>query len=109
METYSVNVPGRALDGNLNLVHVQRLPGTPVQLVSESPEGGDVLFRRTGFSPPRLYVDQWHRAVAPSGFQATRTVRLRDLNGNFEVVEVDTTKFDKVLTIQVQQTPAEKS
>ena len=109
METYSVDVPGRALDGNLNLVHVQRLPGTPVQLVSESPEGGDVLFRRTGFSPPRLYVDQWHRAVAPSGFQATRTVRLRDLNGNFEVVEVDTTKFDKVLTIQVQQTPAEKS
>ncbi|MGA9901231.1 MAG: hypothetical protein WCD02_13355 [Terriglobales bacterium] len=46
---------------------------------------------------------------APSGFDATRTVRLRDLNGNFEVVEVDTTKFDKVLTIQVQQTPAEKS
>jgi len=45
---------------------------------------------------------------APSGFQATRTVRLRDLNGNSEVVEVDTTKSDKVLTIQFQQTPAEK-
>jgi hypothetical protein len=35
-------------------------------------------------------------------------VRLRDLNGNFEVLEVDTTKSDKVLTIQFQQTPAEK-
>jgi hypothetical protein len=32
---------------------------------------------------------------------------LRDLNGNFEVVEGDTTMSDKVLTIQVQQTPAE--
>jgi len=44
----------------------------------------------------------------PSGFQATRTVRFRDLNGNFGMVEVDTTKSDKVLTIQFQQTPAEK-
>ncbi len=44
----------------------------------------------------------------PSGFQATRTVRLRDLNGNVEVVEVDTTKSDKVLTIQFQRTPAEQ-
>ena len=44
----------------------------------------------------------------PSGFQATKTVRLRDLNGDLGVVEVDTMKSDKVLTIQLHQTPAEK-
>jgi len=43
----------------------------------------------------------------PSGFQATRTVRLRDLKGNFGIVSVDTTKADRIPAIQVQQTPAE--
>jgi hypothetical protein len=37
----------------------------------------------------------------PSGLQATRTVRTRDPNGSFGVVEVDMTNSDKVLTIQV--------
>jgi len=64
----------------------------------------DVLVKlKTAIDPDldRLLVQ---RSIA----EATRTVRLRDLNGNFEVVEVDTTKSDKVLTIQFQQTPAQK-
>ena len=110
VETYSVNVPGRALDGNLHLVQrattAKHTSATDEQIteqkvkVSHSGEPG------FGVRPYMLINDTVQ--PAPSGFQATRTVRLRDLNGNFGVVEVDTTKSDKVLTIQLQQTPAEK-
>ena len=41
----------------------------------------------------------------PSGVQATHTIRMRDPNGNFKEVSVDTTKSDRVLTIQVGQRP----
>jgi len=64
----------------------------------------DVLVKlKTAVDPDldRLLVQ---RSIA----EATRTVLLRDLNGNVEVLEVDTTKSDKVLTIQFQQTPAQK-
>jgi hypothetical protein len=44
----------------------------------------------------------------PSGEQSTVTIRARDSNGKFGIVEVDTTKADRIPTIQVQQTPAEK-
>jgi hypothetical protein len=44
----------------------------------------------------------------PSGEQSTVTIRARDSNGSFGVVSVDTTMADRIPTIQVQQTPAEK-
>jgi hypothetical protein len=44
----------------------------------------------------------------PSGARATQTIRMRDVNGSFEVVEVDTTTTDSVPTIQVQGTPSEE-
>jgi len=109
METYSVDVPGRALDGNLHLV--QR--ATTAQHTSAT---GEITEQRVEVSQsgepgsglrPYMLIDDTVQP-GPSGFQATRTVRLRDLNGNVEVVEVDMTKSDKVLTIQFQQTPAEK-
>ncbi len=109
VETYSVNVPGRALDGNLHLV--QR--ATTAQHTSAT---GEITEQRVEVSQsgepgsglrPYMLIDDTVQP-GPSGFQATRTVRLRDLNGNVEVVEVDMTKSVMVLTIQFQQTPAEK-
>ena len=110
VETYSIDVPGATRDGSLHLVERK-----------SSSEGSSY----TGERATEQRIDQTNpgdpgsglrvsvlvdgRMVpARSGFQATRTVRLRNLNGDFEVVEVDTTKADKVLTIQFQQTPAEK-
>jgi hypothetical protein len=43
-----------------------------------------------------------------SGAQATETIQMRDANGSFEVVSVDTSKSDNVHAIQVQIAPSEK-
>jgi hypothetical protein len=45
--------------------------------------------------------------AGPSGLQGSRTVQLRDADGSFERVEVDTTISDKVLTVNLQGTPSE--
>src|ERR1700687_162913 len=110
VETYSVNVPGRALDGNLHLVQrattAKHTSATGEQITEQKVEVSHSGEPGSGLRPYMLINDTVQ--PGPSGFQAARTVRLRDLNGNCEVVEVDTTKSDKILTIQVQQTPAEK-
>jgi hypothetical protein len=110
VETYSIDVPGTTRDGSLHLV--ERKTSTE-RSSSTGERATEQQVERTNPGDPgagvRVSVLVDGRMVpAPFGFQATRTVRLRDLNGNFEVVEVDTTKSDKVLTIQVQQTPAER-
>lgn len=110
VETYSVNVPGRTLDGNLHLVQrattARHTSATGEQITEQKLE---VSHSEPG-SGLRLYtLINDTVQPGPSGFQATRTVRLRDVNGNFGIVEVDTTKSDKVLTIQFQQRPAEKA
>jgi hypothetical protein len=110
VETYSIDVPGTTRDSSLRLV--ERKTSTE----SSSSTGELATEQRVEQTNPgdpgsglRVSVLVDGRMVpAPSGFQATRTVCLRDLNGNFGVVEVDTTKSDKILTIKVQQTPAEK-
>jgi hypothetical protein len=43
-----------------------------------------------------------------SGEQTAHTIQVRDAGGGFDVVSVDTTKSDRILTIQIQQKPAEK-
>ena len=110
VETYSVLVPGRTLDGNLHLVRrattANHTSETGEQITEQQVEASHSGEPGSGLRPYMLINNTLQ--LAPSGFQATRTVRLRDLNGNFGVVEVDTTKSDKVLTIQFQQTPAEK-
>ena len=111
MEAYSVNVPGTssgrksASRSACNDCQAHR-----AQLVSESP---NKKWRQSHSGEPGSDLRPYMLindtvSPGPSGFQATRTVRPRDLNGNFGMVEVDTTKSDKVPTIQVQQTPAEK-
>jgi hypothetical protein len=102
VETYSIDVPGTTRDGSLHFV--ERKTGTE-HSSSTGERATDQRVEQTNpgdpASGPRVSVLVDGRMVpAPSGFHATRTVRLRNLNGNFEVVEVDTTKADKVLTIQ---------
>jgi|SRR5271166_112591 len=104
VENYSVNVPGKALDGNLHLVQratsAQHTSATGEQITEQKVEVSYSGEPGSGLRPYMLITDTVQ--PGPSGFQATRTVRLRDPNGNVEVVEVDTTKSDKVLTIQFQ-------
>jgi hypothetical protein len=46
---------------------------------------------------------------AASAEQSTVTIRARDSNGSFGIVSVDTTKSDRIPTIQIQAAPSEQS
>jgi len=110
VETYSIDVPGTTRDGSLHLVErktsTERSSSTGERATEQRVEQTNPGDPGSGL---RVSVLVDGRMVpGPSGFQATRTVRLRDLNGNVGIVEADTTRSDKILTIQVQQTPAEK-
>jgi hypothetical protein len=110
VETYSVDVPGSAWDGNLHLVErattAQRTSSTGQQTTEqqvEQPNPGDP---GSGLRVTTLTTD----TVRPgaSGAQASRTIQVRDANGSFGVVSVDTTKSDNIHAIQVQIAPSEK-
>ncbi len=110
VETYSIDVPGTTRDGNLHLVERttntersssagERTTGQTV----EQPNPGDP---GAGLRVSILVNDKM--VPAPSGEQSTVTIRARDSNGNFGIVSVDTTKSDRIPTIQIQQTPSEQ-
>jgi len=110
VETYSVDVPGSAGDGRLHLVEraitAQRTRATGQQTTEqqvERPSPGDPgsSLRVTIQTTDTVRTDS-------SGAQATRTVQARDVNGNFGVVLVDTTKSDNIHAIRVQIAPSEK-
>jgi hypothetical protein len=109
-ETYSVDVPGSAEDGGLHLVErattAQRTSPTGQQTTEkqvEKPDPGDPD------SGPRVTTVTTDTVrPGPSGAQATTTIQMRDANGNFGVVSVDTTKSDNLHAIQVEIAPSEK-
>ena len=110
VESYSIDVPGTTRDGSLHLVERktstesssstgQRATEQKVEQINPGDPGSGL----------RLSVLVDGKIVPePSGEQSTVTIRARDSNGNFGIVSVDTTKADRIPTIQVQQTPAEK-
>jgi len=107
VETYSIDVPGKTPDGSLHLVErattVQRTTATGEQITDqrvEQPNSGDP---DSGLRVSILMNDRMQ--PGPSGVQSTHTIQMRDSNGSFGVVSVDTTKSDKVPTIEVQQMP----
>jgi hypothetical protein len=110
VETYSIDVPGTTQDGSLHLV--ERKTSTE----SSSSTGERATEQKVEQTNPgdpgsglRVSVLVDGRMVpGPSGEQSTVTIRARDSNGNFGIVSVDTTKADRIPTIQVQQTPSEK-
>jgi hypothetical protein len=111
VETYSVDVPGSAREGGLHLVErattAQRTSSTGQQTTEkqlEQPNPGDPS---SGLRVTTLTTDTVR--PGPSGAQATRIIQMRDANGDFGVVSVDTTKSDNIHAIQVQIAPSEKS
>jgi len=111
VETYSVDVPGSAREGGLHLVErattAQRTTSTGQQTTEkrlEQPTPGDPS---SGLRVTTLTTDTVR--PGPSGAQATQTIQMRDANGDFGVVSVDTTKSDNIHAIQVQIAPSEKA
>jgi hypothetical protein len=110
VESYSIDVPGTTRDGSLHLV--ERKTSTE----SSSSTGERATEQKVDQTNPgdpgsglRVSVLVDGRMVSgPSGEQSTVTIRARDSNGNLGIVSVDTTKADRIPTIQVQQTPAEE-
>jgi hypothetical protein len=110
METYSISVPGSVGDGSLHLVErattAQRSSSTGQQTTEQQVEQADSGDPGSGLRVTILTADTVR--PSPSGAQATRTVQVRDANGSFGVVSVDTTKSDNIHAIQVQIAPSEK-
>jgi hypothetical protein len=109
-ETYSIDVPGTTRDGSLHLVERktsaesssstgERATKQKVEQINPGDPGSGlrVSVLVDGKIVPEL-----------SGEQSTVTIRARDSNGSFGIVSVDTTKADRIPTVQIQQTPAQK-
>ena len=110
VETYSVDVPGTIRDGSLHLVQrktsIDRSSSTGERSTEQQIEQINPGDPGAGL---RLSVLVNGKMVStPAGKQSTLTIRARDLNGSFGVVSVDTTKSDRVATVQIQQTPSEQ-
>jgi hypothetical protein len=109
VETFSVDVPGSARDGNLHMVEratTQRTSSIGQQTTEqqvEQPNPGDP---GSGLRVTTLTTETV--SLGPSGAQTTRTIQARDANGRLAVVYVDTTKSDNVPAVQVQIAPSEK-
>jgi hypothetical protein len=110
VETYSVDVPGAARDGNLHLVQrtttVQRTSSTGEQTTARQVDRTDPGDPGSGLRVSIVNTD----TVRPgsSGAQGTQSIQLRDANGDFEVVSVDTAKSDNAHAVEVQIAPSGK-
>jgi hypothetical protein len=109
VETFSIDVPGTTWDGSLHLVErktsTERSSSSGEQTTEQKVEQTNPGDPGAGL---RVSVLVDGRIVAgPSGEESTITIRVRDANGSFGIVSVDTTKSDRIPTIQIQQTPSE--
>jgi len=111
VETYSVDVPGATRDGSLHLVErattAQRTSTSDERVTEETVEQTNPGDPGAGLRVSILVNDT--SIPRPSEEQSTLTIRARDSNGNLGVVDVDTTKSDEVVTIQLQPTPSPTS
>jgi hypothetical protein len=109
VETYSIDLPGSTRDGSLHLVErattAQSTSSTGQQTTQQQVEQPDPGDPGSGLRVITLTTDT--ARPGPSGAQATRTIQMRDANGSFGVVFVDTTKSDNSHAIQVQIAPPE--
>jgi hypothetical protein len=108
-ETYSTYVPGVAPDGNLHLnwrvTTVQKTDsgGTTTEQLGkqpnpDDPNGGLQVTTRT------KYIVR----CDASGTQQTKTIQVRDINGTFNVISVETRKSDSVPAEHVPIAPSDK-
>jgi hypothetical protein len=108
VETYSIDVPGTARDRNLHMV--ERVSTSSQSDASGTRTTGQIVEQINAGDPAaglRVSVLVNDKVVpVPSGEQSTVTIRGRDLNGGFSIVSVDTTRSDRIPTIQIQQSPS---
>lgn len=110
VETYSIDVPGTTRDGSLHLIERKTsTEGSSSTGERETQQRVEQINPGDPGSGLRMSVLVDGKVVPePSGEQSTVTIRARDSNGNFGIVSVDMTKADRIPTVQIQQTPAEK-
>ena len=104
VETYSIDVPGTTRDGSLHLVErktsTEGSGSTGQRVIEQKVEQTNPGDPGSGL---RLSVLVDGKTVPePSGEQSTVTIRGRDSNGKFGIVSVDTTKADRIPTVQIQ-------
>jgi hypothetical protein len=109
-ETYSIDVPGTTRDGSLHLVErktsTERSNSSGERATEQRIEQTDPGDPAAGL---RMSVLVDGRIVpGPSGEQSTVIIRARDSNNRFGIVSVDTTKADRIPTVQIQPTPSEQ-
>ena len=110
VETYSIDVPGTTQDGSLHLVERKTRTGSSSSTGEQATEQKvEQINPGDPGSGLRVSVLVDGKIVPePSGEQSTVTIRARDSNGSFGIVSVDTTKADRIPTVQIKQTPAQK-
>jgi len=110
VETYSIDVPGTTRDGSLHLVERKTSTGSSSSTGERATEQKvEQINPGDPGSGLRLSVLVDGKIVPEaSGEQSTVTIRARDSNDSFGIVSVDTTKADRIPTVQIQQTPVEK-
>ena len=104
VERYSIDVPGTTRDGSLHMVQRETTKQsvasngrqTSVQHV-EQPNPGDP---HAGLRVVAIGVE--NARAGSSGTEVSRSVQLRDADGNFNVVSVDFSKSDQTNAVQVQ-------
>jgi hypothetical protein len=109
VETYSTEVPGLAPDGSLHLnrrvttVQKKDSGGETTEQQVEQPNSGDPNAGLQVGTKTKYIVK-----YGASGAQQTKTVQVRDVDGTFNMVFVETRKSDQVPTAQVQIAPSDK-
>jgi hypothetical protein len=107
VETYSVDVPGTTRDGSLHMVErattTQRASTSGERITEQIVEQTNPGDSGAGLRVSILVNDTM--IPGPSGERSTLTIRTRDSNGSLGVVSVDTSKSDRVTTIQFQPIP----
>ena len=105
---YSIDLPGTTRDGELHLVQrkatIQSSGSngwqTSIQQV-EQPNPGDP---RAGLRV--VVINTENTRTVSSGTETTRSVQVRDLNGNFDVVSVDISKSNQNKAVQLVFAPS---
>jgi len=109
VETYSTYVPGLAPDGGLHLNRrvtiVQNFDssGKTTEQQVELPKPGDAI-GGLQVAARTKYIVQYNGSVA----QQAKATQVRDVNGTFNTVEVETQKSDRVPAVPAQTAPTEK-
>jgi len=107
IDIYSTNVPGLAGDGRLHLnqrvttIQKKNSDGETTEQQVEQPNAGNPNDGRQVREKTKYIV-----RYGASGTQQTKTIQGRDVNGNLNVVSVDTRKSDQ--TTPAAQTPSDK-